>query len=186
MPVVLLGGSFNSDRHTTRLRAPFLRMLDELLETLDPEKVCFVLGQRLNGYEGYLAERARGRFPLWAIVPTRLGEREAERLRHSGAGIRVSIEQSGMGVYKSFAYEIFKRRPSVLIALDGNSAGVNTVQEAKNGKRKCRIFVSRHSRLLAGKARTLEGYVTLIAGAEDARRIAEAVDAVWDEMRVEA
>ncbi len=189
VPVVLLGGSFNSDRHTTRTREPFLRLIDALTEQLDPEKVCFVIGHRLTGYEGYLARQARGRFPLWAIVPTRLRESEAERLRESGAGIRVSIEPSGMGVYKSFAYEIFKRRPSVLIALDGNSAGANTVQEAKNGKRRCRIFVSRHSRLLSAKARSLEGYVSLIGGDEtdggDARAIAEAVESVWLEMRGE-
>ena len=183
VPVVVLGGSFNSDRHTTRARPSFLRLIERLTETLDPEKVCFVIGHRVTGYEACLAERAAGRFPLWAIVPTRLREGEAARLRKSGAGIRVSIEPSGMGVYKSFAYEIFKRRPSVLIALDGNSAGANTVQEAKNGKRKCRIFVSRHSRLLASKARTLEGYVRLIGGEEDAPAIAEAVNAVWEEMQ---
>ena len=54
---------------------------------------------------------------------------------HSEARIRVSIEPSVMGIYKSITYEVFKRRPSVLIALDGNSSGANMVQDAKNGKR---------------------------------------------------
>ena len=68
-----------------------------------------------------------------------------------------------MGVYKSISYEIFKRRESTLIALDGNSAGANLIQEAKNAKYRCSIYVSRRSRVLKSKAESLEGYVTLIA-----------------------
>ena len=67
-----------------------------------------------------------------------------------------------MGTYKSIAYEIFKRRESTLIALDGNSAGANLIQEAKNAKYRCRIYVSRSSRTLREKAESLEGYVTLL------------------------
>ena len=93
----------------------------------------------------------------------------------AGVGVLVSIDSSGMGLYKSFAYEIFKRRPSVLLALDGNSAGVNLIQEARNGRYRARIFVSRHSRTLAAKADTLEGYVTLISGEEDAEKVLKAI-----------
>ena len=67
-----------------------------------------------------------------------------------------------MGLYKSFAYEIFKRRESVLIALDGNAAGANMIQDAKNAKYKCRIFVSSHSRVLRTKAISLKGYVKIL------------------------
>ena len=66
-----------------------------------------------------------------------------------------------MGVYKSIAYEIFKRGPSVLITFDGNSAGVNLIQEAKNAKYRCKIYADRHSRVLKAKADSLEGYVRL-------------------------
>ncbi len=166
MPIVLLGGSFNSDRHVTPTRPELCRLLREMVNRLDPAQVCFVIGHRVNAYERMLIEMAGGRFEIFAIVPTTLTPAEAGRLRRAGIGIRISIEPTGMGIYKSFAYEIFKRRPSVVLALDGNSAGANTIQEARNGKEKAAIFVSRHSRILAAKAATLEGYVTLFDGEE--------------------
>ena len=64
-----------------------------------------------------------------------------------------------MGLYKSFAYEIFKRMPSILLAFDGNSAALNLIQEARNGREKSAIFISPRSRGLAAKAKMLEGYV---------------------------
>lgn len=160
-PIILAGGSFNSDRRDARLRPGGRAVIDTLLENADPEKVFFVIGHRLCGWERYLAEQNRGRFALFAIVPAALTDAECARLRRSGAGIRISIEQSGNGVYKSFAYEIFKRRPSLLLAFDGNSPAANLVQEAKNGRRKCAIYVSRRSRALCAKARMLQGYVQL-------------------------
>ena len=82
--------------------------------------------------------------------------------RRAGLSVRISIEPTGDGtVYKSFAYEIFKRRQAVLIAFDGNSAGANLIQEASNGRQKCLIFVNRRSRVLKAKAVSLQGYVTL-------------------------
>ncbi len=175
VPVILAGGSFNSDRHTTRLRDGQKALLRKITEKCDPEKAFFVIGHRLTAYERELIQLAGGRFEIFAIVPTRMTETEARRLEDSGAGIRISIEPTGMGLYKSFAYEIFKRRPSVLLALDGNSAGVNLIQEARNGRYRARIFVSRHSRTLAAKAGTLEGYVTLISGEEDAEKVLKAI-----------
>ena len=72
-----------------------------------------------------------------------------------------------MGIYKSVAYEVFKRRPSVLIALDGNSSGANMIQDAKNGKRKCHMFVLDKRGMLREKAKGLEGYVTLFGPDDD-------------------
>ena len=66
-----------------------------------------------------------------------------------------------MGIYKSFNYEIFERGHSVLIALDGNSAGANMIQEAKNGKGKARIYVAANSLALKDKAESLKGYLTI-------------------------
>ena len=74
--------------------------------------------------------------------------------------IRVSTESEGMGIYKSFNYEIFERRPSILIGFDGNSAGTNLIQEAKNGKGHARIYVWDKCLALRQKAESLEGYVT--------------------------
>ena len=85
-----------------------------------------------------------------------------------------------MGVYKSISYEIFKRRPSVLIALDGNSSGANMIQEAKNGKRKCHIFVFDRARMLREKAMSLQGYAALFDERTDlAEQVRQAVDVCY-------
>ncbi len=181
VPVVLLGGSFNSSRHATRKRAPLQALLRELTERLDGEKVCFVIGNRLTGYEQELVQLGAETFEIFAIVPTLITQQEAQRIKKSGVGVRVSIEPTRMGLYKSFAYEIFKRRPSVVVALDGNSAGANTVQEAKNGKKKARIFVNRRARVLHAKAQAIQGYVSLFDGAEAADAIVQATEKIWKE-----
>ena len=160
-PLILCGGSFNSDRHATRTRASGKALIDALLQKADPDKLFFVVGHRLTAYERWLAERNEGRFRIFAIVPAVLGDAELARLKKSGVAVRVSIEPSGNGVYKSFAYEVFKRRPSLLVAFDGNSPAANLVQEAKNGRYPCAIYVSRRCRALCAKARMLHGYVRL-------------------------
>lgn len=180
-PVVLLGGSFNSSRHATRMNENMRGLVRSLTEKLDPEKVCFVIGSRLTGYERELVELAGGRFEIFAIVPTRVTPAEAKRIKKSGVGVRVSIESTRMGLYKSFAYEIFKRRPSVVVALDGNSAGANTIQEAKNGKRKAWVFVNRRARVLYAKALAIQGYVSIFDDAKVLPQILGAVDKVSNE-----
>ena len=182
VPVILLGGSFNSSRHATRMREPLKELLRELVVSLDPEQVCFVIGSRLTGYERELVEMASDKFEIFAIVPTRLTAAEVKRIQQSGVGVRVSIEPTRMGLYKSFAYEIFKRRPSVVLAFDGNSAGANTIQEARNGKREARIFVNRHARVLHAKAQTIQGYVSVIDGAQDVDTILASVRRVRNAM----
>ncbi len=77
------------------------------------------------------------------------------------------MEPSGNGLYKSFGYEIFHRRPSVLLALDGNSPAANLVQEARNGRGKCAIFVDDECRALRAKARGLQGTVRCLSGEDD-------------------
>ncbi len=64
-----------------------------------------------------------------------------------------------MGIYKSFNYEIFERRPSAVVAFDGNSAAINLIQEAKNSKGQSAIFVWSGSKNLMQKAKSLQGYV---------------------------
>ncbi len=171
VPVLVAGGSFNSEHHRTVLRAEGKMLIRELLEKADPEKVFFVIGNTLRGYERFLVEENRGRFQIFAIVPSLIDRQEAEKLIARKIPVRVAIEPSPMGLYKSFAYEAFKRMPSILLALDGNSAAANLIQEAKNGRFPCRTYVDRHSRVLMTKARALHGYVTVIedgmAAAED-------------------
>ena len=126
-----------------------------------------MVGHSLSGQEGYLVRKAGGRFRFFAIVPRLISRAERTRLQKAGVGIVLSIELSPMGLYKSFAYEIFKRRPSALLAFDGNSAALNLIQEARNAREKCRIYISPRSRGLAVKTRTLEGYVKPLSDAEE-------------------
>ena len=160
-PIVIIGGSFSHDNHRVKMTEENKRRIDRLLEREDPEKVFFVIGHALRGYEQYLVRKNQGRFRIFAMVPSMITEAEYRKLRSSKVSIRVSIEPVPMGTYKSFAYEIFKRRSSRLIAFDGNIAGANMIQEAKNSKYPCAIYVSARCRALKVKADSLEGYVRL-------------------------
>ena len=167
LPIILAGGSFNSDRHKTNVQDEGKQIIDALLDSLNPEKCFFIIGHRMCGYERYLVEQNHNRFRIFAFVPGMLTKTEAGRLRARGLPVRPAIEQNGNGLYKSIAYEVFKRRPSVLLVFDGNSPAVNLVQEAKNGRYKCRIYLDAHSRTLTAKGRTLQGYVQLFRDKED-------------------
>ena len=167
LPIVVAGGSFNNSSHRTLLKAEDRALIDAIVDGADPQKHCFVVGHSLSGQEGYLVRRASGRFRVFAIVPGRISAAERTRLSSAGVGILVSIENSAMGLYKSFAYEIFKRSPSVLLAFDGNSAALNLIQEARNGRENCRIFINPRSRGLAAKAKMLEGYVRALRSADE-------------------
>ena len=101
-----------------------------------------------------------------AIVPSQITKAVRTRLLFAGVGVIVSIESAAMGLYKSFSYEIFRRMPSALLAFDGNSAVQNLIQEARNGRMKCRIYLNPRSRGLAAKAKMLEGYVRPLQEAE--------------------
>ena len=160
-PIVLLGGSFNTESRATRVREDATKQLDELMKFLNPEEVCFVIGHKLSGYEKYLIDNNKKGFRIYAVVPALVSEKEIENLRKAGVFIRVSTEAEGMGIYKSFNYEIFERRPSMVVAFDGNSAGANLIQEARNGKGKSAIWVWSHCKNLRQKADSLQGYVYL-------------------------
>ncbi|MCC6094969.1 MAG: hypothetical protein LIV24_08155 [Eubacterium sp.] len=159
LPVILMGGSFNSEKRSTRMTEEGIRQLDALLQCLNPEEVFFVIGNRIRGYEKYLLEHNEKGFQIYAFVPSLLTRDECRRLNDAGVRIRVSTESESMGIYKSFNYEIFERRPSVLIGFDGNSAAENMIQEAKNGKGCSGIFIWNKSKTLREKAASLEGYV---------------------------
>ena len=160
LPVVLLGGSFNTERRATRVTKEGARQLDELLEYLNPDEVCFVIGHKLSGYEKYLIEHNEKKFRIYAVVPAQITRKELQQLKSSGLRIRVSPESEGMGIYKSFNYEIFERRPSLVVAFDGNSAAENLIQEAKNGKGRAVTMIWSHSRTLQQKAKSLHGYIS--------------------------
>ncbi|MDC7292360.1 adenosine deaminase [Butyrivibrio sp. DSM 10294] len=158
-PVILLGGSFNTEKRATRVTQEGIKQMKELMKFLDPEEVFFVIGHKLSGYEKYLLDNNKKGFKIYSVVPAAVTAKEIDRLKNSGVKIRVSTETEGMGIYKSFNYEIFERRPSMVVAFDGNSAAANLIQEAKNGKGKAAILVWSRSKTLQQKARSLQGYV---------------------------
>ncbi len=160
-PIVLAGGSFNTDRRKTRMRNDNKQMIEILLHECDPETTCFIIGHRLNAYEKYLIDHNHGKFEIYAFIPSAITDEEIQKIKEQNVFVRISIEPVGMGIYKSVAYEIFKQRKSVLIALDGNSPAANMIQEANNAKYECRIFVDQRTKALYTKASSLQGYVTI-------------------------
>ncbi|MCR5656772.1 MAG: adenosine deaminase [Butyrivibrio sp.] len=159
-PVVLLGGSFNTESRSTRVTKEGAKQMDMLLRILNPEEVFFVVGHKLSGYEKYLIDHNKKNFQIFSVVPALLSKPEIKKLMDAGVKIRVSTEAEGMGIYKSFNYEIFERRPSLVVAFDGNSAAANLIQEAKNGKGKAAILIWSHSKTLQQKAKSLQGYIS--------------------------
>ncbi len=166
-PVILMGGSFNTEKRATRVSEEGSRQLDELLEKLDPEEYFFIIGNKIRGYEKYLIEHNEKGFLIFAVVPSLITAKEKQTILDAGVYVRISPESEGMGIYKSFNYEVFERRPSLILGFDGNSAAVNMIQEAKNGKGDAQIFVWEKCSALREKAASLEGYVKLFGAAGD-------------------
>lgn len=183
IPVVVAGGSFNNASHHTVLREEECRLLDDLLEKAEPEKVFFVIGTTLSGYEKYLWEKAKDRFEVFAFVPAEITAREKDRILSTGIPVRIALESSVLGSYKSFAFEIFKRRQSVILALDGNSAASNLIQDAKNSKYKSRTFINPRSRYLRSKAESLQGYMTLLRKEGSAEEILSYVNEYYEALK---
>ena len=150
------------------LREKEKQLLKRLVGKAKKEGAFFVIGHRLTGYEAYLLSLAKKEnIPVYAFVPSVVTQEEKKRLLDSGVKVRISLEPYGVGIYKSVAFEVCKRRFSVLLALDGNCAAANLVQEAKNAKYPCAIYVSPHCRALMAKAKSLKGYVSVLGEPEE-------------------
>ncbi len=164
LPIILMGGSFNSDIRRTRVRPEGLDLIKDLLSRLDPDQTFFVVGHKLCGYEKYLVDenaKLEKPFEIFAFVPGAVSSADESRLRASKIPIRVALEPEALGIYKSVTYEIFKRRPSVLIALDGNSAALNMIQDARNARYRGPILLFAKCRAFKNKAASLSGYIEL-------------------------
>ena len=163
VPVIIAGGSFNTKGRETIASQEGLKVLKEFIKEIDSDKVYFVIGHKMQGYEKAVVDIAKElnkKVEIDAIVPKMVTEKVKNRLLNENVnGICISPETEELGIYKSFNYEIFERRKAVVIAFDGNSPVLNLVQEAKNGKGKPKIYVNKENTLLNEKAETLEGYV---------------------------
>ena len=163
LPIIIAGGSFNAKDRETVLGENGKKAIKKLVANLDNEKVYFVVGHKVSGYEKAILDAAKElnkKFEVDAIIPKEVSAEEVNNLlKENINGIRISTEREEMGIYKSFNYEIFERRNSIVVAFDGNSPVSNLVQEAKNGKGKAKIYVNSDVEALKDKATSLEGYV---------------------------
>ena len=163
VPVIIAGGSFNTKGRETVVSENGIKILRQLIKNVDSENAYFVIGHKMQGYEKAIVDISKEmnkNFEIDAIVPKVVTQKVKNRLLDEEVdGICISPETEELGIYKSFNYEIFERRKSVVIAFDGNSPVLNLVQEAKNGKGKSKIYVNKENTLLREKADTLEGYV---------------------------
>ena len=163
VPIIIAGGSFNSKGRKTELTEEGKEMLKKLMQKVDTKKAYFVIGHKMEGYEKAIIDISKEinkEFEIDAIIPKLVSEKVKENLLQKELnGVRISTEREGLGIYKSFNYEIFERRSSVVVALDGNAAVSHLVQEAKNGKGKSKIYINEEIPVLQEKAKSLGGYV---------------------------
>ena len=162
VPIIIAGGSFNKKGRHTEVTPEGKELLKQLLSKVDANKAYFVIGHKMQGYEKEIVELNKNmnkHFEINAIVPKMISQTDSDNILEENIdGVRISIESDEMGIYKSFNYEIFERRNSVVMAFDGNSPVSNLIQEAKNGKGKAKIYVNEDSPSLFDKAVSLNGY----------------------------
>jgi hypothetical protein len=162
-PIIVAGGSFNAQEIKTSVDNKMAEKLEQLINVVDEKKVYFVIGHKMEAYEKTVLDtikKLNKNIEVYAFVPKMISKEEKETIMNSNiTGARICIETTAFGIYKSFNYEIFERRESIVIAFSGNSPVSNLVQEAKNGKGKAKIFVNEKCEILKEKAKSLEGYV---------------------------
>ena len=171
VPIIIAGGSFNTKGRETKATEEGIKTLKKFVENVNSNNVYFVIGHKMQGYEKALVDISKElnkKIEINAIVPKNVTEKVKNRLLDkSVSGICISPETEELGIYKSFNYEIFERRKSIVIAFDGNSPVSNLVQEAKNGKGKAKIYVNSDVDILKQKAESLQGYVTMFNDKND-------------------
>lgn len=163
IPIIIAGGSFNSKGRVTRLDKETLKDLKNFLEKINSNKTYFLIGHKIQGYEKAILDISKELnkdFDIKAIIPKYVSEEIKDNIISSKLnGIYISPESSELGIYKSFNYEIFEQKDSIVVAFDGNSPVSNLIQEAKNGRGKAKIYVNGKNSILKEKAKYLEGYV---------------------------
>jgi len=119
IPIIIAGGSFNKKGRITYVDEYGRKIIESLIKKLDNKKVFFVIGHKVEGYEKAVIEamqKYKKQFEIYAIIPKMINEKEQERLEEKEiTGIRISTESEELGIYKSFNYEIFERRKSIVI-----------------------------------------------------------------------
>ena len=164
IPIIIAGGSFNSQNIETIAYGKGIEIISNLIKNIDEKKAFFVIGHKLQGYEKAvvdLCNKLNKKIEIYCIVPKMIEKQISENIINSNiTGVRISTESEDFGIYKSFNYEIFERRFSIVIAFDGNSPVSNLIQEAKNGKAKAKIYINKQNENLKNKAKMLKGYIS--------------------------
>lgn len=161
MPVIIAGGSFNTQGRKTILTDKSRQILEELVESLDAEKTYFVVGHKMQGYEKELIDvvKEKGKkFQITAVVPRKIDEQIRENIEGNVDNVYISKLNEEAGIYMGFRNGIFDHVPAMVFAFDGNSPVNNLIQDAKNTKNKT-IYVNEDVRTLKEKAELLKGYV---------------------------
>lgn len=161
MPVIVAGGSFNSQGRETVLTDKSRKILEELVERLSVEKAYFVVGHKMQGYEKELIDviKEKGKkFQVTAVVPRKINEQIKENIEGKVDNVYISKLNEEAGIYMGFRNGIFDHVPAMVFAFDGNSPVNNLIQDAKNTKNKT-IYVNEDVRALREKAELLQGYV---------------------------
>ena len=119
MPIIIAGGSFNSKGKETKVTLEGRQLLIDLVKNINPKKAYFVVGHQMQGYEKELIEiikQNNKKIEVNAIIPKMISEEVRSRLLEKQLrGICISTESEELGIYKSFNYEIFERRTSIVL-----------------------------------------------------------------------
>ena len=100
-PIIIAGGSF-SNNTPVKITNDDKILIDTLLKTLDPDKVFFVVGHKVQGQEKYLLQQNKT-FDIYSIVPSMISKTHINKLnKYDIKGFRISTEAQDMGIYKSF------------------------------------------------------------------------------------
>lgn len=161
VPVIVAGGSFNSEGRKTVLTDKSRELLEELVDKLNAEKTYFVIGHKMQGYEKELIDivKEKGKkFQITAVVPRKVNEEIKEKVEENVDNVYISKLNEEAGIYMGFRNGIFDHVPAMVFAFDGNSPVNNLIQDAKNTKNKT-IYVNEDVRALKEKAELLKGYV---------------------------
>ena len=100
MPIIIAGGSFNTKGRQTIPTENGLEIIKKLIENLDPEKVYFLIGHKLQAYEkavvDYVKESNKN-FKIIAIVPKVIRLETKNRLQNEElVGICISTESNSL------------------------------------------------------------------------------------------
>ena len=112
VPVIIAGGSFNTKGRETIPSEDGLKVLKDFIQNIDTEKVYFVIGHKMQGYEKAVIDISKEldkKVEIDAIVPKLVTEKVKDRLLDEKVkGICISPETEELGIYKVLIMKYLK------------------------------------------------------------------------------